>query len=465
MILDDILNRIRYKQPVDIPRQDLVMLSLALWKEANLIEQDSTDAPGKAAIEYLLNQKYIIIENPKLVDSVIDVLLKEIDGVIKKVVAKYHVKRKGKNFYFDEALEFAIISPDKMGDCEDANQLIANIYAAQVELETLRVQLTRTNLQNTSQTLLAKQAVLDKEQEIKEMKKKLRLFNYFDSVSDQNDLYRRSLGEAKKEVATGAIAGGVIGSKIGSDKFKKKANFATKQQKFQQNVKNLNNSKKEMQGLASEVKHIYNTGLSPNKQKKVDKLVGKMKQTLKDQRLLRNSVKKGGKQVVSLSREAAKKGLKTGLKGAAIGAGVGLGTAAIHKALNKSESLTERLNEHLNRLEEKTSTLNTFKDNKGIYQLDTFKNRAKNLLLSPKVNNRTTISAALLVGGVGISLLLKKAKEKGAGTTIGSIKRVVSKVQKSNKYTSTQKAKIKNSGDLAIRRINQVFKNKKEINK
>ena len=33
------------------------------------------------------------------------------------------------------------------------------------------------------------------------------------------------------------------------------------------------------------------------------------------------------------------------------------------------------------------------------------------------------------------------------------------------KLFNQQKAKIKNSGDLAIRRINQVFKNKKEINK
>lgn len=458
MILDNILNKLRYKQKIEIPRQDLVMLALALLKEADLIEADNTGSPGKAAIEFLLNQKYEIIENRGISIPVRDIILKEIDGVINKVVAKYHIKRKGKNFYFDESLAIAILAPDKVNPNPDADQLVANIYAAQVELEQLRIQLTRTNLQNLSQTMLVKQAILDKEAEIKEMKKKLRLFSYFDSVTDQNSLYRRSLGEAKKEVAIGAGAGAAIGAKVASDRFKKKANFEAKRNKFQQAAKDLNNTKKEMTGLASQTKHLYNTGITPNKQKKVDKLVGKMKQTLSDQRVARKAYKKGAKQVVGLSKEALKKGLKGGLKGAAIGAGIGLGAAAIHKA--KNESLTERLNNKLQRLEERSQVLKTFKDHKGVYQLDTLNNRAKNFLLSPKVNNRTTISAALLVGGVGISLLLKKAKEKGAAKTVGSIKRAVDRVQKSSKYTNTQKAKIKNSGQLAINRINQVFKKK-----
>ena len=59
MILDNILNKIRYKQQVVIPRQDLVMLGLALLKEADSLEQDNTGAPGKAAIEFLLNQKLL----------------------------------------------------------------------------------------------------------------------------------------------------------------------------------------------------------------------------------------------------------------------------------------------------------------------------------------------------------------------------------------------------------------------
>ena len=465
MIFGNIINKLRYKQQVELPRQDLVMLALALLKEADRLESENSGSPGKSAIEFLLNQKYEIIENSSVSEPIRDILLKEIDEVIKKVVAKYHIKRKGKNFYFDEAMEFAIISPDKMSNCEEIDQLIANLYAAQTELETLRIQLTRTNLQNLSQTLLVKQALLDKEKEVKEMKKKLRLFSYFDSVTDQNSLYRRSLGEAKKEVTTGAVVGSAVGAKVASDKFKKKTNFNAKQKKFQQSAKDLANTKKEMSGLASETKHIYNTGITPNKQKKVDKLVGKMKQTLQDQRVARKAYNRGTKQVLGLSKEALKKGLKGGLKGAAIGAGIGLGAAAIHKAANKSESLSDKLNEHLNRLEERSQVLKTFKDRKGVYQLDTLNNRTKNFLLSPKINNRTTISAALLVGGVGISLLLKKAKEKGPGTTIGSIKRAVSKVQKSNKYTNTQKAKIKNSSELAIRRINQIFKNKKEINK
>lgn len=457
MILDGILNRLRYKQRVDIPRQDLVMLALALFKEAVNVEANNVGSPGKSAIEFLLNQKYEIIENPQISEPIRDTILKEIDGVINKVVAKYHIKRKGKNFYFDEALEMAITYPDNVSN-PDANQLVANIYAAQVELETLRIQLSRTNLQNLSQTILVKQAILDKESEIKEMKKKLRLFSYFDSVTDQNSLYRRSLGEAKKETATGALAGAAIGAKLASSRFKKQTNFKAKQKKFQQSAKALDKSKKQMSGLASETKHIFDSGITPNKQKKADKLVTKMQQTLKDQRIAKKAYKRGAKQVVGLSREALKKGLKGGLKGAAIGAGIGLGAAAIHKA--KNESLSSKLNAHTIRLEERSQVLKTFKNHKGIYQLDTFKNRAKNLLLAPRVNNRTTIASALLVGGVGISLLLKKAKEKGANETIGSIRKASSKVQKSNKYTSTQKAKIRNSAELAINKIKQIFKKK-----
>lgn len=457
MILDNILNKIRYKQQVVIPRQDLVMLGLALLKEADSLEQDNTGAPGKAAIEFLLNQKYSLIENHNVSDSIRDAILKEIDSVITKVVAKYHVKRKGKNFYFDEALEIAILSPEKIAN-PDANQLLANIYAAQVELQTLRIQLTRTNLQDISTVISIKQAILDKELEIKDMKKKLRLFTYFDSVSDQDSLYRRSLGEAKKEVTTGAVAGGLVGANIASGRFKKKVDYVNKQKKFQQTAKNLDQTKKNMTGMAAELKHLHDTGLTPNKEKKANKILKTMKQTLGDQRNLRKGYKKGAKQMLNLSKEAIKKGLKGGLKGAAIGAGLGLGAAAIHKA--KNESLSYRLNEHLNRLNEKSQILKTFKDSKGIYQLDTLRNRTKNFLTSPRVNNRFTISAALLVGGVGISLLLKKAKEKGAGATIGSIKRVMSRVQKSDKYTNTQKAKIRNSGNLAIQKINQTYKKK-----
>ena len=89
------------------------------------------------------------------------------------------------------------------------------------------------------------------------------------------------------------------------------------------------------------------------------------------------------------------------------------------------------------------------------------RNRVSSFLSSPKANNRFSIAAALLVGGVGISLIMKKAKENGPGSTIGSIKRVISKVQKSNNYTNTQKAKIKNSGQLVINKISQTYKRNK----
>ena len=178
---------------------------------------------------------------------------------------------------------------------------------------------------------------------------------------------------------------------------------------------------------------------------------------------IKQGTKKAARHIKIAGKKAIKKAKKYlnqhSTKGAAIGAGIGLGAAAIHKA--KNESLSSRLNTYTIRLGERSQVLNTFKDHKGIYQLDIFKNRAKNFLSSPRVNNRTTIASALLVGGVGISLLLNKAKEKGANETIWSIRRASSKVQKSNKYTSTQKAKIRNSAELAINRIKQIFNKKK----
>lgn len=454
MILDNILSKLRYKQQIEIPRSDLVMLSLALLKEVETLEKDNSGAPGKVGIEFLLNQKYGLIDNKNINPYIRETLLKEIDGVINKVVAKYHIKRKGKNFYFDESFEIAITSPDTINPNPDANQLLANIYAAQVELESLRIQLTRTNLQNTSQTILIKQAVLDKELEIKEMKKKLRLFSYFDSVSDQDYLYRRSLGESKKEISTGALIGGAIGGKVASDKLKRATKFDTKQKKFQQTAKNLNQSKKEMSGMASELRHLHKRGLNSDRaEKKASKLLDSMKNTLKDQRRLKKAYQKGGKQLLSISKEALKKGAKGAAIGAAIGAaGIGIGSA-INKA--KQESLSNTLSSHLYRLEERT--LDTFKDHKGVYQINTFRNRARDFL-THQASNRTTIAAALLAGGVGVSLLLRKAKEKGSGATIGSVKRAIKKALKSKKYTNTEKAKIQNNGKLAINKIEQLVK-------
>lgn len=460
-ILNDFLNKFDPEELINVPRRDLVVFTMSLLKEVAILERENTGSPGKAAIEFLLNQKYEIVENRNIPRHIQDLLLKEVDSVINKVVVKYKVQRKGKNFYFDEAMSIVITAPDRVCDTED--QLIANIYAAQAELESLRVQLTRTNLQNTAQTLLIKKAVLDKEEEIDFMKKKLSTFRKFDSVTDQNLLYRRSLGEAQKETATGASLGAVTGYIAGSNTLKKRANFDKKRTDFQNASKALNKEKRNIQGLASEAKHLYNSGLTPNKSKKFQKIVNTMKTSLDNQRNLKKYVDSNGKKVLSITRQAIKKGLKSGAKGAAIGAAAGLGVAAAHKALNKNEALSDKLFSHLNKLnripitEDSDDLRTSFRIGKN---LSKFKGTLTSLRRNKGVK-AASIAGALLLGAAGISFIIKRAHEKGLDKVKGSIRSTQYKARNSKTLTNSEKMTIQNNGNAAIRKLDQMFKTNK----
>lgn len=193
-ILDTFLMTYR-KNQVQIPRRELLLFAVSALREAERLEHENVGSPGKAAIEFLLNMKYEIVENRDLETHVKDVMLSEIDSVINKVVAKYHIQKKGKNFYFPESL--AIIEPAVIGP--EGSDLLADLYAANTELEVLKIQLARTNL-NSSDCFRLKSAILDQENRIKEIKLAIVKQQYFSHTDDQNNwnqLYRRSLGEMK----------------------------------------------------------------------------------------------------------------------------------------------------------------------------------------------------------------------------------------------------------------------------
>ena len=471
-ILDDFLNKNLSSEAEDFSRRDLVLFTMNLLKEVILLERNNVGSPGKAAIEFLLNQKYEIVENTDLPKSMRDQLLKEIDSVINKVVVKYKVQRKGRNFYFDESMSIVITAPDKICNTED--QLIANIYAAQSELESLRIQLTRCNLQNTSQTLLMKKAVIDNELEIQAMKKELTTFRKFDSVSDQNLLYRRSLGEAKKELETGAITGGAAGYAIGSHRYKKKMNFDKKLRDYQQANKDLKDTTKEIKGLRADARHIRKNGVPANKQKKLDKITKKVTSLVQNQKQLKKSVEKGGKKIVGLTKEAIKRGLKGAGIGAAVGTIGGLGVYASHKLANKDESankfyqvlnklnripLTEDSDDVRGTMRDVNAIRKLYKGFNGVYKRDNIAKTQNHILNLGKSNKFRVASVAslLLLGAAGIAFLIKKAREKSPEQVKNSIRSTQYRAKNSTSLTNREKTLIQNNGKLAISKIDNTF--------
>lgn len=190
-ILDSFLNTYRRNQ-IELPKKELLLFAISALREAERIERNNTGSPGKAAIEFLLNMKYTIVEHRTLPTHTKDLLLAELDGVIDKLSAKYHIKRKGKNFYFES---LAITEPAIIGPA--GTDLLADLYAANTELQVLKIQLARTNL-NSSDCLFLNNAILNKEKQIKELKLAITKQKYFSTVDDQNkwdSIYRRSIGE------------------------------------------------------------------------------------------------------------------------------------------------------------------------------------------------------------------------------------------------------------------------------
>lgn len=169
------------REPNQIPRKELALFSVAILREAIRIEHDNTGSPGKAAIEFLLNTKYQIAESRDLELYIRNMLLSEVDNVIKKVVAKFGIERRNNKFYFDEAIETIAMTIQ----VKTPEQLLCD---AQVKLELLKQQLAKTDLQSAESTILTKQ-IKDQENLIKDLKlNKARSNNKWDPV------YRRSIG-------------------------------------------------------------------------------------------------------------------------------------------------------------------------------------------------------------------------------------------------------------------------------
>lgn len=186
-----------HRNQVDIPKRDLLLFALSVLREADRLEQNNTGTPGKVAIEFILSTKYEIVENRDLQSHVKDLMLAELDSIINKVVAKYNIRKKGKNFYFKEDITIAIAEPAIIGPV--GSDLLADLYAANTELQTLKIQLARTNL-NSSDCLRVNSAILAQERKIKDIKLAMIKQKCFSHVDDQKDnnwdpIYRRALGE------------------------------------------------------------------------------------------------------------------------------------------------------------------------------------------------------------------------------------------------------------------------------
>lgn len=174
-ILNSIINKFKFKNQPTISKSDLMSFTIALIREADRIEKNSTDTPGKAAIEYLLNMKYAIVENRNLNTEDQDVLLNQVDSILDKFASKYKVIRKGKEFIFNEN-EIVIVHPECTIDKEQ--YLVCKIHSEQAELESLKIQLTKYNIEN-SISLKIKNCILEKELLIKKLKRDLMLLKYF----------------------------------------------------------------------------------------------------------------------------------------------------------------------------------------------------------------------------------------------------------------------------------------------
>lgn len=358
-ILYNFLNQYRVKGRVDLPKRDLLLFAVAAIREAERLEHQNSGTPGKAAIEFLLNMKYQIVENRQLQDHTKDLLLGELDSVIAKMCAKYHVQKKGKNFYFDESL--AITEPTVIGPA--GTDLLADLYAANTELETLRIQLTRCPL-NSSDCFRLKSAILAKEADIQGIKLAITKQKYFSHTDDQNSynpMYRRSLGEEAKDAAkAGTAVGALAGYAIGRHKGAKDSRHdqAVKQYKKADDFIKNNRSKAEKELLNySAAKDLTKANKDTLKRaghtrQSATEAANAAKEALKK---LAKDKARGNKFKAAATKRLQKSGVKVlgssikgGAKGALIGAAAGLAAYGAKKIADKKhESLVEQLEKHI----------------------------------------------------------------------------------------------------------------------
>ena len=197
-ILNNLIGKFKFKNQSTIQKSDLMAFTIALIREADKIERNSTGTPGRASIEYLLNMKYAVVENRNLNTEDQDILLNQIDQVLNKFASKYKVIRKGKEFIFNES-EIVIVHPDCPIDKEQS--IICKIHSEQAELESLKIQLAHYNLEN-SNTFRLKNCILQKERNIKKLKRDLMLLKYFSTYNSNSiDSLRntQNIGENEME--------------------------------------------------------------------------------------------------------------------------------------------------------------------------------------------------------------------------------------------------------------------------
>lgn len=478
--LDNFLNQHREKGRVQsLSPIEYKAFIMSVLREAVRIEHANAGAPGKAAIEYLLNQKYQIVQNRQLNRYVQTELLKQVDQVIDLIVKKYHVDRSGKNFYFDESIEFVITAPDKFDNSSIGN-VIANLYAAKCELNALKIQLTKTHISNPSQTKLVQDAVINKEKELEYLKRKLVSLKAFDSVSDQDLLYRRSLGEstkddAKKAVGVGATIGAFTHGVISGQKAKKDSGLYKDRKKFLNTEKKV----KEVGAQLSKADHdAYISTIRNAEKSTTKKLLDKADSLAGKQNKLNQLADARFKKLQNTQLKVNGRMLKGALKGAGIGAAVGLGALGVKKMIDKkkNETLSARLFSHLNKLnripiQEDSDNMRgyytvgkgirkLYKGLDGVYRegrLSRFKG-GLNAIRKNRGLKAASIAGALLLGTAGIAYIIKRAREKGPEKVKGSIRSTQYKARQSKTLTNTEKIKIQNNGNAAVQKINQVFK-------
>ena len=207
-ILRNILSNPSIKSAHFIDNRTLMQIGLIVLKEAEVQEKRSSKRPGIAAIEYLLNCKYDIIEQYDLNSHAKDQILGTIDKVINQFAKKYGIVKQGKNFYLPEEVAIAIMHPES--NIDQRQYLLAQLYAEKQKLHILKTQLSRQSLQGSE---ILQKAILNQEALIKDLHKQLASTYTFTNESVEDH----------KKTATQLLAGAAVGHKLGSAASTRKA--------------------------------------------------------------------------------------------------------------------------------------------------------------------------------------------------------------------------------------------------
>lgn len=291
------------------------------------IEHDNVGTPGKAAIEFLLDTKYQIIENRRLEIVTRDILLDEVDAIILKMAKKYNIKRKGKSFVFTES-EMVIGYSVKEHDLE------TQLYDLNTRLNMLKIELARTPLQS-SITLKLKGDILDLEQQIKEVKIALTKQKYFSHYDDSQSLYRRSAytGVSEKDLtpkqsaATGAAIGGVAAGVGSASAYTHKRELS----KERKNFAKLHKEKADLHKDAAWVEDQMRRAKKGSGEKVINGLIAKRDEIVNKIKQKNTKYQNSLHKLNDIQKGANQRLLKNGAKGALAGAALGLAALGAKK--------------------------------------------------------------------------------------------------------------------------------------